>query len=234
MSYTDPLILLWSFFLTGLSVGFGHCIGMCGPIAISLSLHLKGKSVWLPQLLYHLGRVITYGVLGALMGLTGAFTGTAARLAGIQKWMLIFAGLLIIVMGLLMAGWLPIGRIFRSDEDVASPGLIDNAFQKLSASHSLFSYLMLGLLLGLLPCGPVYTALVAAAGSGMAAPSHLIGTVTGSSLMIAFGIGTIPAMLIVARLAGIGAIIHRVWIYRISALIMVLLGIGFIYKGARW
>jgi sulfite exporter TauE/SafE len=48
-------------FTTGLTVGFGHCIGMCGPIVVSLSLSLKGRSVVVPHLLYNGGRITTYG-----------------------------------------------------------------------------------------------------------------------------------------------------------------------------
>ena len=69
MSFTDPLYLI--FLTTGFTVGFGHCIGMCGPLVVSLSLNLKGKHLLLPHLLYNTGRVITYTVLGGIMGATG-------------------------------------------------------------------------------------------------------------------------------------------------------------------
>ncbi|MDX9789079.1 MAG: sulfite exporter TauE/SafE family protein [Desulfobacterales bacterium] len=225
-------MLFWTFFITGFSVGFGHCIGMCGPIVVSLSLSLKEKPLWLPHLLYNAGRVTTYGLLGTLMGFTGSFTGTAARLAGVQQFVMIFTGVLIAVMGLMMGGWLPIGRLFQDNCD--SPGFIQKGFQKLSHTSSPASYLPLGLLLGLLPCGPVYTALIAAARAGMESSSHWRGAVTGMSLMGAFGLGTIPAMLLVARLASMGWLTKRHLLYRFSAMIMVLMGIIFIYKGIRW
>ena len=157
MSSTDTLYLL--LFTTGLTVGFGHCIGMCGPIVVSLSLHLKGKSILVPHILYNTGRILTYGVLGGIMGITGSFTHVTARIESLQKGVMIFAGITIIVMGLAMSGWVPLGKIFRADYN--PEGLISRQFKKLSASPSTLTYLPLGLLLGLLPCGPVYTAVIA-------------------------------------------------------------------------
>ena len=83
MSSIDPLYLI--FFSTGLTVGFGHCIGMCGPIVVSLSLNLKGQTLLVPHLLYNTGRVITYTILGGIMGATGSFTQVTAHIEGIQK-----------------------------------------------------------------------------------------------------------------------------------------------------
>lgn len=232
MPFTNSLPIYWAFLLTGFSVGFGHCIGMCGPICVSLSLSLKNRSVWCPHLLYNTGRVVTYGILGALMGFTGSFTGTAARMAGIQQTVMIIAGVIIVLMGLSMGGWLPLGSIFK--DNYASPGFIGKWFQKLSGTTATAAYLPLGLLLGLLPCGPVYTALIAAARSGMEAPSHAMGAWTGMALMLCFGAGTVPAMLLVARLAKMGWLTNRRIIYQISALIMMLVGAWFIYKGIVW
>ena len=89
----DPIYLL--FLTTGFTVGFGHCIGMCGPIVVSLSLNLRGRSNLGPHLLYNVGRMTTYTILGGLMGLTGSFTGVTSRIAGLQKGAMIFAGVLI-------------------------------------------------------------------------------------------------------------------------------------------
>jgi len=104
MSFIDPLYLV--FLLTGFTVGFGHCVGMCGPIVVSLSLNLKGRNVYLPHLLYNAGRVTTYTLLGGLMGATGSFSMVASNIAGIQQGALIFAGVMIIIMALAMSGWL--------------------------------------------------------------------------------------------------------------------------------
>ena len=216
-------------FTSGLAVGFGHCIGMCGPIVASLSLNLKGRSVLVPQLLYNGGRITTYGLLGGVMGATGSFTLVTARIASLQKVVLVFAGIIIIVMGLAMAGWLPLGSIFG---DHYNPeGLLSRGFHKLSKTKSTATYYPLGMLLGLLPCGPVYTALIAAARAGMEAESAIRGSLMGSGLMLSFGLGTIPSLLLVAKLADIGWLKRRDMIYKISSVLMVMVGIYFVIKG---
>ncbi|MCU0594909.1 MAG: sulfite exporter TauE/SafE family protein [Desulfobacterota bacterium] len=230
MSSTDPLYLV--FLVTGFTVGFGHCIGMCGPIVVSLSLNLKGKSVLIPHLLYNAGRIITYAVLGGLAGVLGSFTLLTSSIVSLQKGALIFAGALVLLMGLAMGGWIPFGRIF-GDADAGS-SVLSKWFHRLSAANSPVVYLPLGLLLGLLPCGPVYTALIAAARAGMGAASALDGFFSGMGLMVAFGIGTVPALLLVGKLAGFGWLKSRSLIYKISSALMVLVGVYFIIQGIRY
>jgi sulfite exporter TauE/SafE len=227
MSSTDTLYVI--FLATGFTVGFGHCIGMCGPIVVSLSLNLKGRSVLPPLLLYSSGRVITYSILGGIAGITGSFTILTSSILRLQKGVLILAGAMVLTMGLAMAGWLPLGRIFRDDDFYR--GFFSKWFHRWSASKSSAVYLPLGLLLGLLPCGPVYTALIASARAGMAAPNSLAAFFSGVLLMLAFGIGTIPALLLIGKLAGLRWIHSREVIYKIGSILMVLVGVYFIFKG---
>ena len=213
-------------------VGFGHCIGMCGPIAVSLSLNLKGKNFFLPHLLYNTGRVITYTVLGGLMGFTGSFTRVAAHIEGIQKGAMILAGTMIIVMGAAMSGWIPMGNVFG---DYFKPdGFISRGFKGLSKMNSTVAYFPVGLMLGLLPCGPVYTALLASAGAGLKASGTLDGIIGGMAVMLLFGIGTVPALFIVAKLVNMGWLKNRAIVYRIGALLMIAVGIYFVVKGISY
>jgi len=227
MSSIDPLY--WVFLATGFTVGFGHCVGMCGPIVVSLSLNLKGRNLYLPHLLYNAGRVITYTLLGGIMGATGSFSMVAANIAGIQRGALIFAGIMLIVMALAMSGWLPLGKIFG---DYYNPdGFVAKGFQRLTRSKSTWAYFPVGLLLGLLPCGPVYTALLAAAGAGMNTPTTAAGIVKGMGVMFCFGIGTIPALFLIAKLVDMGWLKNRQIIYRIGTVLMLIVGVYFIYQG---
>ena len=230
MSSIKTLHLL--FLTTGLTVGFGHCVGMCGPIAVSLSLNVKGKDIVFPHILYNCGRVITYAVLGGIMGATGSFTRVTAPIAGIQKGIMIFAGVFIVFMGFVMVGWIPFQRIFK---DEYHPGrMIARGFKKLLTITSAVTYFPLGLLLGLLPCGPVYTALIAAARSGMETTTLLEGFITGAGLMISFGLGTVPALFVIAKLAGMGWLRSRASFYKIAAVLMILVGGYFIVRGIRY
>ncbi len=217
---------------TGFTVGFGHCIGMCGPIVVSFALNLKEKNIIVPRLLYHFGRITTYAVIGGIMGATGSFTVVAANMAGIQKIIMIFAGLLIVIMGLAIGGWLPLGKFFINQNNPG--GLISKGLRTLSGFKSDFIYYPLGLLFGLLPCGPVYTALIGAARVGMEAKNIYQGILSGMGLMAAFGIGTVPALLLAAKLANLLGVKSRLILYRIGSGLMIVVGIYFIIKAVRY
>jgi len=226
----DALYLI--FLTTGFTVGFGHCIGMCGPIVASFSLNLKEKNSFLAHGLYNAGRILTYAILGGVMGVVGSFTSVFAKIAGLQQAAMIAAGGLIMLMGLAMNDWLPLAKYFRRED--AAGGILARGFRKLSNIDSAYSYFPIGLLLGLLPCGPVYTALIAAAGIGIDAPGALFGFLSGAGLMIAFGLGTVPALILVAKLAGLGWLTSRRLVYRIGSVLMILVGVYYIIRGVRY
>ena len=230
MSSTNALLL--AYLSTGFAIGFGHCIGMCGPLVVSFSLRLKDRNILIPHLLYHCGRILTYMVLGGIMGAMGSFTMVAANIALIQKAAMLFAGVLIILMGLSTTGWIPLGKIsFLNDTPT---GVLSNRVGKLAKSQPVIAYFPIGLILGLLPCGPVYTALLGAARAGMEAPVVHHGILTGIALMFAFGIGTIPALFLVAKLVDMGWLKSRDIIYRVGGVLMIGVGIYFIISAIRY
>jgi sulfite exporter TauE/SafE len=137
-----------------------------------------------------------------------------------------------VLMGLAMVGWFPVVGIFG---DHCGPGKwISKGFGKLLKVKSTVIYLPLGLLLGLLPCGPVYTALLGSARAGMDADSVYYGMLAGMGLMAAFGMGTLPALLLVAKLADMGWLKSRGMIYKAGAFLMIGIGIIFIIKAVRY
>ena len=230
MLSTETLYLLY--LSTGFTVGFGHCIGMCGPIVVTFSLNLKEKNILIPQMLYHLGRITTYALLGGIVAAVGSLTIIAANIESVQKGVMVFTGVLIMLMGLAMAGWLPFGKIF-SDHSNAG-GWITESFSKLLKVKSTLVYLPLGLLLGLLPCGPVYTALIGTARTGMETNTLYQGIFAGMGLMAAFGIGTVPALFLVAKLVDMGWLKSRNFIYKFGAVFMIIVGIIFIVRAIRF
>jgi len=230
MLSTETLFLLY--LSSGFTIGFGHCIGMCGPIVVSVSLNLKEKNILAPQLLYHLGRIITYAILGGVVAAAGSLTMITANIDAIQKGVMIFTGALIMLMGLAMAGWITLGKTFGNH---SSPGsVISKGFGKLLKVQTTLVYLPLGLLLGLLPCGPVYTALLGAARAGMDAGSTHHGVLTGMGLMAAFGFGTVPALFLVAKLADLDWLKSRAVIYKVGAVLMIIVGVLFVAKAIRY
>jgi sulfite exporter TauE/SafE len=229
MTPTQPLFLI--LMTAGLTVGFGHCLGMCGPIVVSLSLSLKGRPFLLPHLLYHGGRITTYALLGGLMGWTGSLAQWTAGIGGLQRAATILAGAVIVFMGLAMTGWIPLG-VFGDDYE--PKGWISRGLRKLTSFRNPLAYYAVGLLLGLLPCGPVYTALVAAAGAGTDAPNALGGMIQGMGMMAAFGLGTLPALLLVGKFADFTWLKWRTHLYRLGAVLMIAVGCYYVIRGIRY
>ena len=97
---------LLAMLLSGLAGGFGHCISMCGPLVAAFSVGETRQGI-LHHLLYNLGRITTYTILGAIVGLSGSFLVLAASIEQLQRAIMIIAGLSIIIMGLSTAEWLP-------------------------------------------------------------------------------------------------------------------------------
>ena len=242
MSSIDPMLsflgsigadsIFAAYLLTGIAIGFGHCIGMCGPLVISFSLNLGQREASVPHLIYHCGRILTYALLGAAMGATGSFTIITVNVRYLQTVAMFAAGAIVIVMGLAVGQWVPQIRILSPQ--CTSFGPLARLFKKLSQSSSAAAYLPLGMMLGLLPCGPVYTALLGAARAGMAAPHILHGMLTGMLLMAAFGLGTVPALFIVGKAANSGWMRFRTRFNRAGAVLMVILGIYYVWEAFRY
>lgn len=178
---------LWTAFTIGL-VGSLHCVGMCGPIA--LALPYQGKHRWVAAanvLLYNGGRVITYALLGLIIGTLGK----GLFLAGLQTQVSIGLGILLLIIALFSinveAGLLRIPAFAKLN------GWVKQRLSALLRHHNRASLLFIGMLNGLLPCGLVYMAVVGAVATGHA--------LEGMAYMSLFGLGTIPLMMATA-LAG--------------------------------
>ena len=213
--------------LAGLAGGFGHCIGMCGPVVATLTFGETRKGLR-HHLLYNLGRVTTYTILGGAAGLSGSFLVLAASIEQLQHAIMIIAGLSIILMGLSTAEWLPLPQ-----KNSCNPG--SSVMQKIMAlfkvPRSIGSYYPMGVVLGFLPCGLTYTALLTAARSGMEAKYPFAGMMQGALMMMLFGIGTVPAMLLVGKVVNTISNSMRKRFYRLASLIMIVMGMWFVARG---
>ena len=169
--------MLWTAFLLGLA-GSLHCAGMCGPLALAVPATGAGRPGFLAgRLAYNAGRVLTYILLGAVFGLAGR----TLALVGVQRWVSLGAG------GLMLAALLFSTRFGAVGPLVSGVGWLKGVLGSLLRRRSVASVGLLGLVNGLLPCGLVY-----AAGAGAAT----LGTVAGGmGYMALFGLGTVPLML---------------------------------------
>ncbi|HSD19795.1 MAG TPA: sulfite exporter TauE/SafE family protein [Anaeromyxobacter sp.] len=209
-------------FVTGLLGGFGHCIGMCGPLVGSFALAtgaLGPRRSIAGQLAYHGGRITTYAILGAVMGLTGSFVNVAGRLAGVQDVVAVVAGVLMILLGLGAAG---VSGALKSLEARASARVVRFVRGLLSGGGPGRLY-PTGLALGLLPCGLSWTMFLGAAATG-SVPEGLL-------LALAFGIGTVPALLLAGVAGTLVGARARGLLYRAGGVLVAILGGVFVARG---
>ncbi|MGD8833493.1 MAG: sulfite exporter TauE/SafE family protein [Desulfobacteraceae bacterium] len=219
-------------FTSGFLGGFGHCIGMCGPIVASYCMAVKSRGL-LAHLLFNYGRVTTYTILGGIMGVTGSFLSTVSHIQQFQKGIMIFAGVAIIMMGLGLAGWLPLGWVSgRRNQTLSAPTsfFINKMRRIFSGELPSGAFYPMGLATGLIPCGLVYTALITAARAAMEAPNPLMGGLKGMLMMFLFGLGTLPALVMFAKIVNVISIKMRSRLYKLAAVVMIAMGIVFLVR----
>ena len=197
-------------FVVGL-LGGTHCIGMCGGIVGALSIGGPARPAL--HLAYNAGRILSYGLAGALAGGLGGASLVLGGQLPLRLALFVLANLMLIALGLYLMG---VTRALAFSERFGQR--LWRHVQPLSrrylpARHVAQAF-PLGLLWGWLPCGLVYSALITALTSGSA--------LHGAGLMLAFGAGTLPNLL----LAGLLAVRMRAYAgkpaVRLSAGLMVL------------
>jgi uncharacterized protein len=219
---------LLAMLLSGLAGGFGHCISMCGPVVAAFSVGETRQGV-LHHLLYNLGRITTYTILGAIVGLSGSFLLLATAIEKFQNIITLLAGISIIMMGLATAEWLPLPKQFTSCSTGVS--VIQRIMALFKAPRSIGTYYPMGIVLGFLPCGLTYTALLAAARAAMDAENPFAGMLQGALMMMLFGIGTAPALILVGKVVNTISNKTRKWFYRVASVIMIATGVWFVVSG---
>ena len=233
MFNTDSVYFLM--FTSGFLGGFGHCIGMCGPIVASYCMAVKSRG-FMAHFLFNYGRVTTYTFLGGLMGVTGSFLTTVAYIQEFQKGIMIFAGIVIILMGLGLAGWLPLGWVYkRKNQTLSGPSsfFVNKMRSIFSGNLPSGAFYPLGMATGLIPCGLVYTALITTARAAMETQNHTIGGLKGMLMMFLFGLGTLPALVMFGKLVHVLSIKMRSRLYKLAAVVMIAMGVLFIIRGGK-
>jgi uncharacterized protein len=229
-------------FISGLLGGFGHCIGMCGPLVATYSVRITGRNLG-PQMLYNLGRITTYSVLGGVMGLTGSFAGVVKGIERFQNITLALVGALMVLMGLSTVSSVSFLRRandrseterLQQGDSACLSGVISRITSVVVETKSVGAFFPAGLVLGFIPCGLLYTALIAAAGAGAASANRAEGFLQGFLLLFLFGIGTAPALLLLGGIVSRKSEWLRARLYRASAVMMLLVGVLYIYRAIRY
>ena len=167
--------------MTELALAFGagliggvHCAGMCGGFVLLAAS--AGRRGWL----FHVGRLIGYAALGALAGLAGHTLDLGGATLGLHRLRFLAAALLLLLFGLGFLGLVPRRWLEPGG------GVVVRLMAAARRRGGRFGWLLLGLPIGLLPCGLLYPMYALAAGSGSAA--------TGALVLVTFGLGTVPIL----------------------------------------
>ena len=227
-------------FLTGMFLSF-HCVGMCGGfvalVAVAPSIATAGSSenvalqglqfrrIFPPQLVFNAGRIASYTLLGAAAGGLGSAASLISRTGRTQAVLMIGAGILMIVSGLALAGLVHHWKTSSAASASPKPWFAAIFAKAMRLPHAFRSF-PLGALMGFLPCGLIYAMLAKASSTGSAAGGALV--------MLAFGMGTVPALLLVAFSAGIFSISLREKLVRASGVLLAALGTITAYRGFLW
>ena len=204
-------------FMIGI-LGSLHCVGMCGPLALALPLSQKtGWSKISGALLYNIGRATTYAAMGLVLGLLGV----GAKIYGIQQWVSIVCGAIMILSVLLTSVFNM--KALVQKVSFKNAGFIQRGISQRLKNPNPTTLFIIGILNGLLPCGLVYIAIAGA----------LVSPSLGNSVlfMFLFGLGTLPMMFAIVYFSNLikGKILFR--IQKLIPVFIVLLGLLFIVRG---
>ncbi|MGL6069908.1 sulfite exporter TauE/SafE family protein [Craterilacuibacter sp.] len=183
---------LFSLFVAGL-LGGGHCLGMCGGIVTALTVpHGTHKPNQLLLLGYNVGRIASYALIGALAGGISGFALSGGRLALLQWLLYIAANLILILLGLYLAG---LSSLLTRVEVLGRPlwRRLQPLSRRMLPVTTLPQAIAVGAVWGWLPCGLVYSASLSALASASAS--------NGAMLMLAFAFGTLPNLLLMGVFA---------------------------------
>lgn len=213
-------------FVVGL-LGGVHCLGMCGGIVGALTLGQPGPRAsapgfWMLQLGYNLGRLTSYMLAGALAGGLGLLLASAGPLGEAQKLLSVVAGLFMIVLGLYLAGWWNgLSKVERAGGTLWRR--IEPLGRRLLPVRSPGHAFLLGMVWGWLPCGLVYSTLIWALSAG--------GVLSGALLMGAFGLGTLPNLLLMGAAAGwLAGWLRKPAVRRLAGALVILFGLMMLFQ----
>lgn len=211
------MIEIWAMFILGATAGL-HCLGMCGPIVLTLQTPLMKERRWTGNVVYNLGRITTYVAVGTLLFVLVSRAAQLFPIANAKKALTLVVGIFLCLFGLwqmLPFRMQPVATSFRL------PGISRIRSSSLTAGKLLPVY-FLGIIFGIIPCGMTYAMYVRVLDSPHAAAA--------AAMCLAFGLGTLPWLLLGGVFSNylVGGL--RKWGELGSGLIMLGLGIERIYR----
>jgi sulfite exporter TauE/SafE len=196
-----------------------HCVGMCGPfVAFYAGADGSGGARrLLSHGVYSGGRLLAYATLGVAAGAIGAALDLAGSLAGVQRIAAVVAGAVMVAWGVVALLQARGARIFRHRTNGRLSGWLGRGFSVVGQQPPAVRAAAVGVLSGVLPCGWLWAFLVTAAGTGS--------PIGGASVMAAFWLGTVPALVAVGLGAQLVSAPLRRHVPAVTAVLLVALGI---------
>ena len=233
---------LWLVAALGFLGSFGHCVGMCGPVAAAFALGESGRKeaqqkvdkqkadkqqVLAGQLWFHLrlnfGRLLSYVLVGSAIGALGSAVFAGGELAGVgsglRRAIAILTGLLLVWFGLSQAkpGWLPTLPFLHPAKQQKVHERLTAAMSQISHGSQILTPVLLGLLWGLIPCGFLY--------AGQLRAAETQSWLGGAAVMLAFGAGTMPAMIGMGAATSLLSSDRRSQLFKMGGWITVVIGL---------
>jgi sulfite exporter TauE/SafE len=199
-------------------LGSFHCIGMCGPIALTLPVqHLHGARKMAGIGLYNAGRISAYALLGLIFG----WLGRQLYLGGLQQWLSIITGSLLLIVVVFKYAGIRLAKGGHLPDAFTSK--IKSQLGTLLRQQRFRTLYAIGFLNGLLPCGLVYLGIAGAVATG--------DVVKGMLFMAAFGAGTLPAMAGVTWFSHLVTLSVRNRMRRLIPVVISIMGVLLILRG---
>jgi sulfite exporter TauE/SafE len=210
-----------------------HCVAMCGSLVLTFAVKDTPEGGALaprlvPHLAYQAAKITSYATVALVLGGVAAAAGGALDISGFRSWIMVVAGVYMVLLGLGMTGWFPVLQRLSPRPPQALVKAMSKVRRKSATAPTggaagLAMPVAFGLLTGLMPCAP----LIAAQAGAMTSGSPL----TGAALMVAFGVGTAPLMLVFGLASSFASGALRRRMGYVAAIAVLVFGLVFLDRG---
>ena len=205
-------------FMAGV-LGSGHCLGMCGALVSGYFMKAGSSKRYFPYFVYQLARIFVYTLVGFAAAALGVVLVSSGVFGKVQSILQMFIGTVVIILALGILGWIP----FQGSVRLLPMNLLRRGYAESRTKGPILGAMIAGLLNGLMPC-PLTFAMAVKATSATS-------IMEGGLLMLTFGAGTLPTMLLVSVAFGKMSAHFRGLMLKSAALIMIIMGCNTIYMG---
>ncbi len=200
-------------------LGSGHCLGMCGALVSGYFMNVDGKKSYLPYFAYQLTRVFVYVCIGLLAASLGMVLVSGGMFGKLQSILQMTIGFIVIILALGILGLIP----WQGSVKLLPMTLLRKGYAKARTKGPVVGAMIAGFLNGLMPCPLTFAMYVQA--------TSATSVLEGGALLLAFGAGTLPTMLLISFAFTKMKSSVRGFMLKLAAIVMIFMGANTIYKG---